>query len=173
MKTMMISMAAAIATILFAIGPMRWCADSITTQSLSPDDTYRIYLTESKPNLPLTIDRNFKLSLAILDKDDKHEIARETLYISPDEGKPIGSERFIWSKDSKYVLLVGKHFFVATDLQVGHDEQAYFLYHAPSKRSWCNSQQAKGKHGILTEDELREIDFEQPISPQLPVNLRR
>lgn len=151
--------------LLIVYGPVQWFADSTTSQSLSPDERYRVYLVESKPNLPLRIDRNVKLYLATLD-DYKHEIERADLFVSPDEGRPIGSERFLWSRDSAYLLLVGKHFFVATDLPIADGEQAYFLYHVPSKRSWCNSRQATGKNGALTDDQLRGIDFMQPVTLQ-------
>lgn len=162
-----------IVALLLAIGHLRWLADSTTTQSLSPDEAYRVHLVESRPNLPLKLDRNFRVVLASLDKDDKHEITRETVFTSPDEGRPIGSERFIWSKDSEYVLLVGKRFLVATDLPLGHGEQAYFLYHLPSKRSWTNAKQGSGKHGKLTEYELRQIDFAQPVALREPGNKPR
>jgi hypothetical protein len=163
---MMLIVTTAIAAVLLAIGASSWFADSTTTQSLSPDEAYRICLVERTPNLPLKIDRNFKVILATLHKHGHQEITQETLFTSPDEGKPIGSERFIWSKDSEYVLLVGKHFVVATDLPVGAGEQAYFLYHVPSNRSWCNSNQAIGKHAKLTEGELCGIDFVPPVTLQ-------
>jgi hypothetical protein len=151
------------AGILLGIYVVRWFADKTTTQSLSPDEAYRVSLVEVRPKMPGRIDRNVKVCFATLDKEDKHEIKEETLFTSPDEGKPIGSERFIWSKDSAYVLLVGKHFFVAAELPLRGGEQAYFLYHVPSKRSWCNSRQIGRKHGKLSESDLRGIDFVQPV----------
>jgi hypothetical protein len=161
-------LASTVAVVMLAMGVLPWFADTTTTQSLSPDEGYRITLVEIKPNTPLRIDRNFKLLLATLDTEDKRETNKDTLFRSPDEGKPIGSERFVWSRDSTYVLLVGKHFFVAGDLAVGNGEQAYFLYHLPSKRSWCNSKQASGTQGQLTGEQLREIDFVQPVELRRP-----
>ena len=138
-----------------------WFTDSTTTQSLSPNDAYRISLVERKPHLPLKIDRNFAIILETL-ADGEYE----NLFDAPDEGKPIGSERFVWSKDSDYVLLVGRHFIVDKDLPVGNGEQAYFLYHLPSKRSWRNARQAAGER--LTATQLEQIDFVPPLAAPSP-----
>lgn len=137
--------------------------DETTTQSLSPNEEYRVSLVEKSPAFPLVVDRNFSVRLATLNSDGHRMVADQTLFISPDEGKPVGSERFIWSKDSAYVLLVGRHFFLAEDISVVGGEQAYLLCHLPTKRIWCNSEQTKTRYSALNVAKLREIEFTLPV----------
>jgi hypothetical protein len=98
------------------------------------------------------VDRNFTIRL---ESRDEGEI--RTVFSSPDEGMPEGTERFIWSGDSQYVLLVGSHFFVERSVAVGHSEQAYLLLHLPTKRVWCNSRQTSLPR--LTQDVLSDAGF--------------
>jgi hypothetical protein len=102
-----------------------------TVSRLSPDETLRASLVE--PEF-VAFDRNFQVRLEDL-REDKITI----LLRSPDEGRPYGSERLIWSKDGKWLLLVGRHFFVKEDLFLDNGDQLYFLYNLPSKQGWINS----------------------------------
>jgi hypothetical protein len=102
-----------------------------TLTRLSPDETLRVSLVERE--FP-SIDRNFQVRLEDLVKGESTILLR-----SPDEGIPSGSERLIWSKDGKWLLLVGRHFFVKEDLFLDNGDQLFFLYHLPTKRGWINS----------------------------------
>jgi hypothetical protein len=127
-----------------------------TVSSLSPDDSIRAWLVEISPTW--AIDRNFAVRLEFLREDQTR-----TVFFSPDEGRPVGSERFIWSKDGTTLLLVGRHFYKTAEGPIlGTGEQAYFLYHLPSRRGWCAStEQTKWPH--LTHNQLRGIDFTEVI----------
>src|SRR5215207_8625775 len=81
-------------------------AGSVTTTALSPDDQLQAALVEMQPRF---IDRNFTVRVGAAGADP---LSLEPVFESPDEGSPEGSERFIWSKDGEYVLLVGRHFAV-------------------------------------------------------------
>jgi hypothetical protein len=104
-----------------------------TTTRLSPDETIRARLVETSPSWHL--DRNFRVQLESL-VDGTSTI----IFGSPDEGRPVGTERLIWSKDGAWLLLVGRHFFVKDDLFLDNGDQLYFLYHLPTRRTWCNAE---------------------------------
>ncbi len=145
----------------FVLGPLStWFSDTTTTISLSPNEAYWIRLVERKPNLPIRIDRNFKIIL-----ETRANSQEELIFDSPDEGTPIGTERFIWSKDSDYVLLVGKHFFTEPPhIRISDDgSEAYFLYHVPTRRKWYNTKQTHTLAPALTKELLRGIKFEQSV----------
>ena len=130
--------------------------DRTTVSSLSPDDSIRARLVETSPTWAL--DRNFEVRLEYV-KEHKTRI----VFDSPDEGRPVGSERFIWSKDGTTLLLVGRHFYAAQTgpvLETG--EQAYFLYHVPSRQGWCASAQPTAWPS-LTDDALRGIEFTEVV----------
>ncbi len=135
------------------LGPLYWLSDATTTQSLSPGDQYRIHLVEIGSHIPLNVDRNFELRLEELETGELH-----TIFSSPDEGRPIGSERFVWSTDSAHVLLVGRHFYGDDGIRVGCQERAYLLYHVPSQSIWLNSGEQK-----LTREHLERIEFAEPL----------
>lgn len=105
----------------------------ITMSALSPSNRYRALLVER----PAFIDRNF--DVVILDVDTDNE---RTIFTSPDEGRPIGSERFLWSRDDQYLLLLGRNFFVAEAAVLDSGEQMYLLHHLPTGGTWCNATQA-------------------------------
>jgi hypothetical protein len=130
--------------------------DRTTVSSLSPDDSIRARLVETSPTWAL--DRNFAVRLEFL-KGDK----TRTIFSSPDEGRPVGSERFIWSKDGTTLLLVGRHFYTTAAgpvLEMG--EQAHFLYHVSSRRGWYASDQQSAWPN-LTNDVLRSIEFTEVV----------
>ena len=128
--------------------------DRTTVSSLSPDDSVRARLVETFPRF---IDRNFKVRLEFLDRE-----ATLTIFTSPDEGMPEGSERFIWSKDGTMLLLVGRHFIHAPGPLLETGEDAYFLYHVPSRRGWCASKQQR-VWPPLTDKTLSQIEFTQEV----------
>ena len=78
----------------------------ITATSVSPDMKTRIDLVE----IPERFDRNFNLVVR-----EYPDMNPRIIFQSPDEGRPAGSERFVWSSTGHRVLLLGKHFFVPAE----------------------------------------------------------
>jgi hypothetical protein len=126
-----------------------------TVVSLSPDDSFRVHLMEISSGG--SIDRNFRVDL-----EDMNKTTISTIFLSPDEGKPAGSERFIWSEDGKAFLLVGRHFFVAEPMKLTTGEEPYLFYHIPSRRGWCNSSQ-QGKYPSLSKSMLSAFTFKEKL----------
>ncbi len=128
-----------------------------TTSRLSPDETLRASLTER-----LGVGRNFHIQI-----EDLVSGKTTTIFRSPDEGGPYGSERLIWSKDGTKLLLVGRHFFVKEDLFLDNGDQLYFLYEVATGRFWCNAD------GLADAPPLKlglieGIEFTEPVRRKLP-----
>ena len=87
----------------------------------------------------------------------------ETIFRSPDEGRPIGSERFIWSVDGQYLLLVGRHFYVEGSVRLRTGEELYLLYHLPTRRLRCNARPAQSDRFGFSD--LAGISFVEPLTP--------
>lgn len=124
----------------------------MTTMLLSPDEKQQVMLLErSVPH----IDRNFQIRLN-----------GDIIFLSPDEGRPRGSERFLWSRDSSNLLLVGRHFFIAKDLDVEltTGESLYLLYNVPTQQIWCNASQV-GNDRFDFED-IADIEFGESLVPK-------
>ncbi len=122
----------------------------VTTLAPSPDGSNVVALVEKDA----FIDRNFEVRLF-----RTHESVRRgsIVFVSPDEGLPVGTERFIWSQDARYILLLGKHFFLTNEpLQSG--DQLYLLYDTKSQKVWCNSPQ-KPELPRFTLSELAKLKF--------------
>jgi hypothetical protein len=64
-----------------------------------------------------------------------------TVFRSPDEGRPIGSERIVWSVDGSRFLVLGRHFYGSDAARFPSGEQAYFLMDLPTGKVWCNAGQ--------------------------------
>jgi hypothetical protein len=125
-----------------------------TVTRLSPDETLRASLVERGF---ASTDRNFQIRL-----EDLARGGTERLFHSPDEGGPFGSERLIWSKDGKWLLLVGRHFFVKEDLFLDNGDQLYFLYEVATGKAWTN---AKDNFDLpaLKAETIHGIEFTEPI----------
>ena len=107
--------------------------EGVTLVSLSPDDRLRVQLVE----VSTWIDRNFQIRLERLPRGTV-----ETLFRSPDEGRPEGSERIVWSPDSRRFALLGRHFFVREGTPSRGGESLYLLCDVASGKLWCNASQA-------------------------------
>jgi hypothetical protein len=120
-----------------------------TTSLLSPDNRLLAVLLD-RPHSP-SIDRNFEVHIEEVGGPSRK------VFVSPDESPSgIGSERFLWSKDSKRVLLVGKRFWVREGVQLETGEFLYLLYDVPMHKVWCNSDHEGPPFGA---DELAGYDF--------------
>ena len=125
-----------------------------TVQSISPDGKLHVFLVEK--TYPGGIDRNFEI---LLELNSTQSAKREVLFSSPDEGRPIGTERFVWSKDGKYLLLLGKHFFVENTRNVtSTGEMPYLLYDTQSREVKCNASQVD-KYKRFSVGDLTAIEW--------------
>ena len=138
------------------VGVGRLTGDRTTTSRLSPDETIRARLVETSPWW--APDRSVRVQL-----DSLIEGTTTVLYASPDEGRPEGTERLIWSKDGAWLLLVGRHFFVKEDLYLDNGDQAYFLYHLPSGKAWLNSA-ASSPLPALKARAIDAVEFTVPVN---------
>jgi hypothetical protein len=120
-----------------------------TVTSLSPDDKWRVTLIERR----LDIDRNFQLRLEKVGTE-----WTRTVFRSPDEGRPIGSERIVWSKDGSRFLLLGRHFYQTDADRLSSGEQPYLMMDVPSGRIWCNAHQ-QTEFPKFDSDHLGEIEW--------------
>ena len=136
----------AVGGILVNLWPHRE-TEKVTLTSLSPDNRVTVSLVE-KHRL---IDRNFDLRIAGV-----HPNGVRTVFSSPDEGVPVGSERIVWSEDGKHFLLVGRHFFARPEADLNNGEQLYLLYDLESGRVRCNATQQVGL-GTFSIDDVRAI----------------
>jgi hypothetical protein len=125
-----------------------------TTSRLSPDETIRARLVETSPSR--SIDRNFQVQLDFL-----VEGTSTVIFGSPDEGRPEGTARLIWSKDGEWLLLVGRHFFVKEDLFLDNGDQLYFLSHLPTRRTWCNAEASSLTP--LKAETIEGVEFTEPV----------
>jgi hypothetical protein len=124
--------------------------ERVTLVALSPDDTTRIWLVELAPRL----DRNFELRIENLEQPG----TMQTVFRSPDEGRPVGSERLLWSKDGRQLILVGRHFIVEPNAVLPNGEQLYLLYNLDTGEMRCNAKQAK--YPRVTLDQARALGGE-------------
>jgi hypothetical protein len=88
--------------------------------------------------LPRLIDRNFELRIENLEKPG----VMRTVFRSPDEGRPEGSERVLWSGDGRRFVLVGRHFHVEPSAVLPGGEQVYLYYNVDTGETRCNGTQS-------------------------------
>ncbi|MGL4419953.1 MAG: hypothetical protein ACRCZF_04750 [Gemmataceae bacterium] len=119
----------------------------VTVTSLSPDDAHRVAVVE----LPAFIDRNFEVRLEGIGSGQVR-----TVFRSPDEGRPVGSERVVWAADGSRFLLLGRHFFVTDAGKLPSGEQAYLMVDVRSGQLWCNASQQRA-HAGFGPAELRAV----------------
>jgi len=135
----------------FPYGPER-----VTLTCLSPDDAVRVSVVE-RPSL---LDRNFELRLEHFGQGPGKAAV---VFVSPDEGRPEGSERIVWSADGSRFLLLGRHFYAkaaAPRLGADRSEVAYLMYDLPTGRLWCNAEQ-QPSHPPFTWDDVRSVQWRE------------
>lgn len=129
---------------------------TIPVSSQSPDKSVSVSIVESVGQL----DRNFEV---VLETASELRVKR-VIFKSPDEGLP-GTERFLWSKDSRYLLLTGQKLFVEEEDILPNGERLYLLYDQRTDLLKCNAAQARHPHFKLAD--LKSIDWEKPLSEWL------
>jgi hypothetical protein len=102
--------------------------------SESSTGAHRVTLLELEGGM----DRNFEIWL-----EQKADGFKTNIFRFPDEGRPIGTERIIWSGDHSQFVLVGRHFMVE-DRSSLPIEALYLLYDIPTGKLWCNASQTTG-----------------------------
>jgi hypothetical protein len=102
--------------------------ERVTTSSLSPNDKVRVLLVEPQN----FIDRNFEIRIQSEESRDS-----VTIFRSPDEGKPAGSERIIWNHNGSRFALLGRHFInknISESFKTKKGETFYLVYDLSLKK---------------------------------------
>ena len=128
---------------------------TISASATSPDIQWRAFLVEFDDG---RIDRNFEVYLETVRTKE-----RRAIFSSPDEGRPAGTERFIWSKDSRFLLLVGRHFEIADSAdRLSTDETLYLLHDLQTGTTRCNARQ-QNKLAPFLKSEVRRLEWVEPL----------
>jgi hypothetical protein len=130
----------------------------VSLRSTSPDGKYQVYLVE----FTVFIDRNFKVRLTELATRKTR-----TLFSSPDEGRPVGTERVVWSKDARRFVLLGRQFFTKEEAHLPTGEQLYLMYDLSTGELWCNARQ-QSQYPAFGAKELAEVEWNERIEPPPP-----
>lgn len=117
--------------ILIGIAGARF-GEKVTLASLSPDEMSRVQIIE----LPRFIDRNIAVRVEEMATGNE-----TTIFTSPDEGRPAGSERIVWAADSSRFVLLGRHFYALPEARLPGGESLYLLYDLRSGKLWSNAAQ--------------------------------
>ena len=86
------------------------------------------------------------------------------IFSSPDEGRPPGTERLMWTAGSECVALLGRRFYVEEDFRLRNGECLYLVYRLTTHDLWCNAKQATTPRLSLP-DAVR-MGFELPVGPK-------
>jgi hypothetical protein len=121
--------------------------ERVTLVSPSPDDKTRVRRVE----LPHLIDRNFELRIENVDAPGNVR----AVFRSPDEGRPEGSERVLWSGDGRKFILLGRHFYVESSAALPSGEQLYLLFDLDTGELRCNATQSNAPR--VTLDQARAL----------------
>lgn len=125
--------------------------EQVSLESTSPGGSFKVQIVE----LPV-FDRNFQVRLIPEGKPP------EVIYSSPDEGRPVGTERIIWSKDGDHFLLLGKNFTAGKEARLATGEYLYLLYQISTKKVRGNALQAN--HLGFTVADLNGIEFAEKVT---------
>jgi hypothetical protein len=134
-------------------------SEIVTASAPSPDGKSKVLLIEKDD---FRIDRNFDV---FLEDCSTATPKRTLLFSSPDEGKPVGTERFVWSKDSQFILLVGRQFGTKGDVKLKSGESLYLLYDVKNAILRCNASQ-QDKYGAFTGKDVEAIPWAGAVAPK-------
>lgn len=107
----------------------------------SPDGNRTVVVEELNNQL---VDHNLIISI-----QDEGTGNKKTIFKTPDEGKPSGTEKIFWSDDGDFLLLVGKNFFVVDEAMVNDETALYLMYRVSTGEVWCNSSQTRSIRFVL------------------------
>ena len=124
---------------------------TLTASAASPDGRMAVQLVDPDSFL----DRNFSLRLRGSSWWWRH------IWLSPDEGPP-GGERFVWSRDGRYVLLVGPNFFALPESCLASGEYLYLHLDTRSGAVRNNATQTRGPRFALAD--LAGVEFTAPLA---------
>lgn len=107
--------------------------ESVTLISFSPDEAVRVHMVE----VGVWIDRNFHVRLERRNRCEADSM--RTVFRSPDEGRPVGSERVVWSDNSTRFVLLERHFKVNDGARLADGEVLYLMYDVTTNELRCNA----------------------------------
>ncbi len=143
-----------------------WCvagcssAPSVSASRASPDGKYLAEIVEV--HVP-EWDRRFEVRVT---NQGTNNLGAKTIYRSPDEGHI--TERLLWSRDGRYLLLVGKSLAAGAECMTDTGEVIYLLYDVKTDEVRCNSVQLDIEMKHFDFKDLAGIDFGEPITPARP-----
>lgn len=129
---------------------------SVPLSSVSPNGQLKVNVVEKSRGA--SIDYNFMVTATRSANGDT-----VLSFNSPDEGPPSGRERLIWSKDSRFAMLVGDRYFIEHPICTSDGEKVYLLMDVWAGRIYCNSDQVvDGEYLKLSQ--LTSIAFAEPVT---------
>jgi hypothetical protein len=87
---------------------------------------------------------------------------RRTLFQSPDEGGR-GGERLLWSRDGRYVLLMGPNLYAVAEACLASGDKLYLLADASTGSVRVNATQTR--HTRFSVEDLAGMDFTVSLAP--------
>jgi hypothetical protein len=129
----------------------------------SPDEKYLAELVESFSGGIGNGDRHIEVRVSSLNTSNSKS---ETIFKSPDVGAQ--TERLLWSKDSRYLLLLGKPggLAVGPDAVTDRGEVLYLFYGLQKRELKCNETQLRTPMKSFDVTDLTGIDFGEQFRPE-------
>ena len=87
----------------------------------------------------------------------------EVLFESPEEPGPPGTERFLWSPDKRWMLLVGRQYQLTQDIRTPEGDSCYLLYDVQTHTLLCNTSQSDWPTRFSVKD-LQDAGFTFPAT---------
>jgi len=132
----------------------------VSLSKQSPDGKYWAELVEKPVGGIFNGDRHFEVRIT---PQNTNSAQPKMIYRSPDVGSP--SERFLWSDDSRYLLLVGKSVCVGPESVADSGEYMYLLYDLETRELRCNEEQLDTPMKRFDFNDLSGINFGEKFKP--------
>jgi hypothetical protein len=129
----------------------------VVVSARSPDGRMLAELVETD----WFIDRHFKVRLTTRWLGTIPR--RKTLFRSPDEG-PRGGERLLWSREGRYLLLVGPNLSTVAEACLASGDKLYLLVDTSTGSMRANADQTR--HARFSVGDLAGMDFGVPLGPE-------